>query len=289
MKSHLISGNRTAEDIIRAHLEEQARKPAPPRGRNPPPPPPPPGAGTIVVTSLADHIKLENISCVDADGHEFERYGELYVKKEVEKDTAGKIIKVTPYAAIHHCEQSGFLPSAALMANIHVAVYHAAVERQLDGTYRTRNAELEQMLQKLKNRGDNVGGHWVNTLVNWDTPQIIHYPQDADFPINGGTAGINASHPKKAFGFDKTSFADMELADALTIQNYKRYLQNYSGLTDQAILLEVAQYHEEMARSWVSSLEEVRAAWLGCNLDNFYFDSSNYLSNTKAARRVSLD
>ena len=294
MKSPLISGNRTVEDILREHLKEQcdaAAKPAPRARGNPPSPavsPAPSPRVPSTATSLADYIKLENISCVDADSNEFERYGELYIKKEVEKDAAGQLLKVTPYAAIHHCEQFGFLPSAALMANIHVAIYRAAVEHQPDGTYRTKNAELEQMLQKLKNRGDNIGGHWVNTLVDWRALKIIHYPQDADFLSHGDTAGINGSHPQKVFSFDKNSFADMKLADALKIPNYKRYLQNYSGLPDPAILLEVAHYYQETARSWVSTSQEVRAAWLGCYQVNFYLYANDNLNDTNAARGVRL-
>ena len=273
-------------DERRRKIEEiKARKG---KGKKPAldPVPTPADAAAPVVTSLADYVKLENIQCVDADGTVFEKYNTIYVRKDVEKDAAGKRLMVTPYSAIKHCESFGFLPSAALMANIHVAIYRAAVERQADGTYRTKDAKMEAMLKKLRYRGDGIGGHWVNTLVDWKGNEIIHYPQDGDFPTDGGTAGINSAYSRKNMNFDKANFSDTTLKEALKIPNYRRFVQNYSGLPDPAVLIDVAKYYGKTARVWVSSSQETRAAWFGCILDYFYLLSNNDLSNTNAVRGV---
>ncbi len=269
-----------APDVSRNPYIHPAASPAP----SVPPAPSPRTAPAV--TSLDDYIKLENISCVDADNHEFERYDTLYVKKDVEKDSAGKIQTFTPYEAIHHCESFGFLPSAALMANIHVAIYHAAVERQANGTYQTKNSEMEEMLRKLQDRGDGVGGHWTNTIVDWGAQQIKHYPLDGDFPNNGGTAQVNTGRSVTK-PFDRTNFANLELKAALKIPNYRQFVQNYSGLQNPEVLIEIAEYHGKNAQVWFSSSQEARAAWLGCFNDvDFSLYADSYLYNTNAARGV---
>lgn len=252
----------------------------------------PAGAGNLSgnarVINAGEYIKLENIVCTDADGKEFEQYDKIYVKKEVEKSPQSEILSLTPYNAIHHCQQQGdFVPSSALMANIMIALFQAAVERQADGTYRTKDVELEEALQKYKNRGDGVGGHWVNTLVNWGAGQVIHYPNDADFTSNGGTVQINNSRSRTALGFNRNGFTNTTLAEALTTPNYRRYLQNYTGLPDPMVLIGLAEYFEKTARSLVSSLQETRAAWLGCDyVVVFDLGANGSLSYSGAVRGV---
>lgn len=239
------------------------------------------------LTILEDFIELRGISCIDANGKEFEKYDKLYVRTDVEKTPNESILKLTHYNHVHHCEQQGnFSPSSALMANIYVTLYHAAVEKQADGTYRTKDAVLEAALQKLKDRGDGYGGNWVNTLVDWQRQQIIHYPQDGDFPSNEDTAGTNASRRRVSLPFDRRGFTDKTLADALSLPNYKKFLQNYTGLPEPAVLIDAAEYFGRTVSVWVSSSNETKAAWLGCGSINFNLYGNSDLDNGNAARGV---
>src|SRR3989338_3064620 len=173
MESPLIAGNRTVEDILREHLKEQrdaAAKPAP-RARGNPPPPPPPRAGTPAVTSLADYIKLENISCVDADGNEFERYDTLYVAKDIIRKPDKNQVEKTLYQWAVYFEGEGlFLPSFALSCAVVAALYQ-----------QKSNPEIEKVLQQYKNKGNGTGYQAQNTIVDYALEEIAHYPTAADF------------------------------------------------------------------------------------------------------------
>ena len=54
-----------------------------------------------------DFLAVENLQCVDADGNVFEQYDKLYVRKDIERDEAGKQLNFTPYKAIVHFESKG--------------------------------------------------------------------------------------------------------------------------------------------------------------------------------------
>lgn len=47
-----------------------------------------------LVSSFRDSIKLENITCIDADGYEFEKYSGLYVNPNVKQSVDGNIISL---------------------------------------------------------------------------------------------------------------------------------------------------------------------------------------------------
>ncbi len=287
MKSPLISGNRTVEDVLREHLKEQRdAATGPPRtGRNPSPPgtPPAPSPGIVpAVTSLADYIKLENISCVDAEGHEFERYGELYVAKDIVRNPDNSHISKTPYQwAVYFEPQGLFLPSFALSCAIVAALY------QQKG-----NQEVEKVLHHYKNKGNGTGWHAQNTIVDYASEQIVHYPVAADV---AQSADVNASKPRKALSFSKATLQDSVLADALRNPTSAHYVKQLTGLRDPSILVDIGNYFGKPAKLWFpwngqqgSTCTEKRAAWLGCDVD--YFDLSAYdnLNSTDAARGVRL-
>ena len=281
MKPPIVSGNRTAEDIIRAHLAEQQKvpaKPRPPAGRNQPPPP----GVTPAVTSLSDYLQLDNISCVDADGTEFERYDHLYVRKDIERNEDKKQKDFTSYAGVVYFEQQGlFLPSFALSCNIIAALYQQLA-----------NSDIEKVLQQYKDHGRGYGWQAQNTVINYATGQVIHYPTKDDFAQR---ADVNISRPRTALSFSKATLQDNLLEDVLGDPASARYVRQLTGLGDPSVLVEIGQYFQKPTKLWFSwngragaTFTETRAAWLGCNQDYFNLYSNNILNITDAARGVHL-
>ena len=239
------------------------------------------------IKSLDDFLVLENIVCVDADGNEFEKYDHIYVQRKVEKDTAGGILKLTPYAGISHCEQlpGSFLPSSALLANIYVALHKTAVGQLSKKIHDVSKEEAKQMLEEFKDRGDGFGGQWANTLLNWGTQEIVHYPQQSDFPT-GGRSNINSSLPRRVYPFHHANFKSTDLLAALSIPNFRCYVQNYTGLSRPEDLLGVAQYFGKTAHVWISTSTVFRAAWFGWNSSNFNLGGCSNLDYGSAVRGV---
>ena len=296
MAAKIISGNRTAEDIVRAHLEkkrrEEAQKPKEERRQ------PTPSEGQIPahVHNAGDYLVLEKISCVGDDDTVFEQYDTLHVPKDVVRhqvnDENGAIKVVhkpfTPYQGVVHFEQQQnglFLPSSALSCNVVVAIYRKAIRKE-NGNYVTVDAEVKKVLDQYKDHGAGWGWHAQNTVINWGTGHIIHYPYDAHFPSSGGTHSINQSQPHKRLAFDRTSFADMTLENALQIPNFKKYIRNLTGLANPADLVEIGNYFGKPAKVWVSSSNETRAAWFGCDSSDLNLGGSGNLDSSGAARGV---
>ena len=289
--ARIISGNRTAEDIVRMHLQklqEEAQKPKVPIvGAQPPLPPvainqPPIPAATVNPLSLI----FQNITCVGADHKPFEQYDKLSVISDVVRgngtynnSTVQKHEPFTPYQAISFFEQRTglFLPSIALSCNLLVASYQ-----------NKNHAAFEALLQQYKDYGPGHGYHAQNTVINWGTKHIIHYPGDNDFPEHGGSNNINQSRSHKRFTFDSTGFSSTTLEDALKMPNFKTYIQNLTGLPDPSVLIDIAAYFGKTARVWVSSSNETRAAWFGCVSDNLNLYGNYYLNYNSAARGVRL-
>ena len=285
MKSPLITGNRTVEDVLRKHLEEQrdaAAKPAPRARGNPPPPPPLPGAGTTAVTSLADYIKLENIVCVDADGKVFERYDALYVAKDIIRNPNQSQVSKILYQWAVYFERAGlFLPSFALSCAVVAALYQ-----------QKSNPEIEKVLQQYKDKGNGDGYQAQNTIIDYAREEIVHYPLAADVTQS---AAVNVSRTRTALSFSKATLQDSLLADALRDSASVRYVKQLTGLSDPSVLVDIGTYFGKPAKLWFpwndqqgSVQTDKGAAWLGCNRDNFSLDAYVNLYNTYAARGVRL-
>lgn len=283
MTTPLISGNRTVDDVVRAFLERQKQN----GGNSPPPSPLPKGAPASAVIA-GDYILLRNLRCVGSDNVVFEQYPELRVRKDIVRDTNGSQINHTPYAWIAYFEGKGeFLPSFALSCNIVATLYAAAVERQ-GSTYTVKNAELKTVFDQYKDKGNGGGWHAQNTVVNWGTSEIIHYPKDSDFPKHGGTENINQQQRTIRRRFNRHGFADKTLEEALKAPNYKTYIQDLTGLADTAALVAAGSYFGKPAKAWISSGNETRAAWLGCDDDYFSLSAYVNLYYDNAARGVRL-
>ncbi len=292
---------------------------APDVSRNPyihpalPASPPAAGSGPLpspgilpTVTNAGDYILLKNLRCVDADGKEFEKHDELYLAKDVVRKADGTHQSFTPYAAILHFQQQGnglFLPSMALSCNILAALFSAAVDKDASGNYTlVKDPELKKILDQYKDHGAGWGWHNQNTVVDYNTERIIHYPTKEDFPSNGGTTDINASlRDRKELPFEKsrggllgvgaTILERGKLEDKLTNPLVERFVKNYSGLGNPHLLIEMGNYFGKPAYVWFSDnitrCTDTRAAWLGCNgSGNFNLSASSDLGVTNAARGV---
>ena len=223
-----------------------------------------------------DFLKLENIVCRDAKGNVFEQYDEIYLAKDIFREQNGEGKLFTPYQAIAYSEQQGlFLPSFALSCNILVALFN-----QRD------NPEAAKILQQYKDYGPCYGWHAQNTIVDWGKQEIIHYPQDADFPSDGGNEKINKGRKRISLGFQRKKLKNSSLEEALQQgREFQTYLKNLTGLSDPAQLIPLGKEWKIPAYVWISSSDKVRVAWLGCGS---YFDLSadGDLNDDDAARGV---
>lgn len=242
-----------------------------------------PLATTLPVSSTSnitnDYIILKDLICVDADGNIFEQYPVLYVKKDVERNGAS-YISFTPYKAASDFEKQGsFLASMALTCNIMNALY----------PHRS-DADVKRFLLQYKDHGAGYGLHVQNTVINYGTPEIIHYPTAADF---NQAVAVNAGQKRKAGNFAKATLQDCLLEDALKDAAPTRYVKQFTGLVTPEVLVEVGKYFGKPAQLWFpwngqagTAFTDKRAAWLGCSSDVFYLITYNYLNYFNAARGV---
>ena len=301
----IISGTRTPEQVLREHFEREAtarrlaseeeerrrRNPGAGSGAgvgagNPPPHP-------LRALNAGDYIKLENIVCVDADGVEFEKYPQLYVSRDIFRESNGQQKNYTPHNAAVYCEQNGlFLPSFALTCNYLAALFSMAVEKKTDGSYKTKDATAKALLDQYKDKGNGNGYQAQNTLIDFSTQAIIHSPTSADF---GVTNAVNAAHPRIPKTFVKVTLQDSVLKTALQDQAHLRYVKQLTGLRDPRVLVEIGNYFGKPAKLWFpwsgkngASYNEKRAAWLGCNAYYFSLGADDLLNCNDAARGVRI-
>ena len=251
-------------------------------------------ASPKIATVERDFLVLENIVCYDADGNRFLHYPQLFVAKDIERQPDGKQINFTPYNAIATFEQMGmslppFPVSCAIVAEL----------------FKNKDdAEVRKVLLQYKDKGNGYGWHAQNTVVDWGGTQIIHHPQDHDFPVHGGTNNINAQQSRESedsliastsfqqsrivLSFERDGLENEPLKKALKKPVAVRYTKNLSGLREPVVLVEVGDFFGKTAYQWVSSSDETRAAWLGCNNSNFVLNAGSNLDVNYAARGVRL-
>ena len=284
--ARIISGNRTAEDIVRAHLEQKQREEAQKR-TSPAPAPnqtsssPQPNHHPAQIAAVAqDYITVRGITCVDADGNVTEQYPALYVKRDIERNGA-QHINFTPYKVASDFEKQGsFLPSIALTCNIMSTLY----------PHRS-DADVKRFLLQYQNHGAGHGYHAQNTVINYRTQEIVHYPSAADF---NQREAVNASQ-RKINRFDKTTLQDCLLEHALKDAAHTRYVKQLTGLVKPEVLVEIGTYFGKPAQLWFpwngqagAGFNEIRAAWFGC-ISNYLDLSGDYdLVISNAARGVRL-
>ena len=253
-------------------LIERLPRPKKTEPKNPEPP-------SRISFSEGDFLTLENISCVDADGNVFESYERLDVAGDIFRSD-GKQVSRTPYAHAVHCEEMGlFLPSFALTCNIVARLY----ERRSD-------AKIERVLQQYKYKGNGLGWHAQNTIIAYDSSEIIHYPSASDF---SGVTAVNASQSRVVLPFVKNSLEDALLKDALHDASSRRFLQQLTGLENPEVLIPIGEYFSPPAKVWFpwngkagKGFKEKLAAWFGCDGTYFILGASSSLDNANSARGV---
>lgn len=226
---------------------------------------------------------LEDLKCHDSLGNVTESYPDgLLVRRDVERDRQGNILLGRPYDNISYCSEQGFvLPSFALTC--------AIVER----LFREKDKYPSAMktLMQYKNKNDGDGMHIVNTIINWKERKIIHYPQDSDFPNNGGNSNINQGLRKER-DFEVDGFGDMPLLEALKKPQFKQYLVNLTGLSQPDVLIEIGEFFGRSAYVWVPTNPEradyTSSAWFGCGDLHLNLIGYDYLDGSYAFRGVRL-
>ncbi len=231
------------------------------------------------------HLLIEEISSVDAEGNGIESHPQVWVMKDEFRNEKGEIMFFTPYQAIRHCEQEGYvLPPSQLTCAIVAACF-----------LNKENAEAEKVLVQYRNHGNGNGLHVLNTLVDYGKAAIISYPQDADFPSLGGTDNVNHQYQKIVLPFEKTKkrrilsdlqLQSMNLEDGLKDELVSRFVRQYSGLPDPEVLVEVGKYFGKTAYALISPSNETQAAWFGCYSINLSLNGSGNLGGCGAARGV---
>ena len=226
------------------------------------------------VSNAKDYIVLENIVCRDADGKVFEQYPQLFVKKDIERGQNQEQISHTPYDWIPYLWDKGlFLPSFALSCNILAALYS-----------RRNDPEIDKVLMQYKDHGPGYGWHAQNTVVDWGSNMIIHYPSK-----NSQGGSINAQRQAKELPFKRKGLKDMPLEKALKNDDFRGYIHNLTGLDTPETLVEIGEYFGKPAYVWTSTSKENRVAWLGCGSYIFDLNSGSGLYYDSAARGVRVE
>ena len=259
----------------------------------------------VTVSNVGNFLNLGNISCVDADGKVSEHYNNLAVSKDIFRNGQA-YITLTPYQAVVHSQGKGlFLPSMALSCNIVAALFQQAVRLEANGTYTTLDLEAKKVLDQYKDHGPGYGWQAQNTVVNYGTQRIIHYPHDTDFPKHGGTSNINASRQRIELPFEKIKKNGMfsrdnvlrnkTLEEGLKDVLITPFVKQLTGLADPSILIQIGQYFQKPAKVWfptdlvkAEDCNETRAAWFGCfsyYLDLFGSDVLYYYDAARGVRR----
>ena len=233
-----------------------------------------------VVSVEADCIVLGNVSCTGSNGEVFEHYGKLHVDKDIVRGSDGNHVNFTTYNAAAHFEKEGmFLPSFALSCNILKTLYENKDDK-----------EVSKVLMQYKDYGSGYGWHAQNTIVDWGNKKIIHYPSNKDFLQYGGSNNINQSKNRAESGFNFKGFKNMFLEKALKKDEFKAFVQDFTGLQQPEMLVEIGKHFNKPAYIWTSEGSDIRAAWLGCssNGNNYFIINANYnlLNSSVAARGV---
>ena len=253
-------------------LIERLPRPKKTEPKNPEPP-------SRISFSEGDFLTLEDLSCVDADGNVFESYDHLDVARDIFR-ADGKQVSRTPYNHVVHCEEMGlFLPSFALTCNIVARLYEGKSD-----------AHVEKVLQQYKDKGNGAGWHAQNTIIDFGSSKVIHYPSARDF---SQSTAVNGSQGHVALSFVKDSLEDALLKNALHDASTRRYVQQLTGLHEPEILIEIGKYFGKPAKVWFpwngkarKSFKETRAVWFGCDNTSFFLVMYDDLIDASAARGV---
>jgi hypothetical protein len=226
-----------------------------------------------------DHFLFEDVRVFDADGNCYEHYERLAVQADVERNSDGSVLEHNPYAAAVHCEQKGlFLPSSALSCVILARFFEL---REIP--------TFEKVLGQYLDAGSGWGTHVQNSLIDYGSNKVIHYPSTTDFREDGI---VNSQGKKVSVDFDSSLLGGnlfsysandgegyIDLEAALKNEGYRRLVQQLTGLRDPSILVRLSDSLGRVARLGVlhnrsSSCMVMLGGWLrDFSLSNSEFET----------------
>lgn len=197
------------------------------------------------ILSEKDFLVLENIVCRDYRGDAFEKYEKIYVAKDILLNGSTPA-SFTSYAAVFNCEMRQiFLPSMALTWNILVRLYE-----------NRKNKIANDVLMQYK-----CGKYAQNTLVNYESKEIIHYPRDNDFK-KGSKDGINyfdanQGMPRIPLAFSEKAFNGWSETFRLKgshNHHLRTFLWHLTGVSDLDVLTEIGSYLNLETKAYLPGL-----------------------------------
>jgi hypothetical protein len=168
-------------------------------------------------------IVLKDISCVDSDGDEFERYDLLPVSKKLECDKDGRFVTVD----LREASKEGYnIPSLALTCNIMLALYE-----NLD-----KDESIAEILQQYVDHPHITRTSYCNNVA-------VHNPIIAD------RVGSELKRDPRRFAFGYSLGAcDGDFGKLLEDGHNKKWrteaLRNFTGVSDLSRLVELSDYLE---------------------------------------------
>ncbi|MBN2459755.1 hypothetical protein JXB28_05715 [Candidatus Woesearchaeota archaeon] len=246
----------------------------------------------IVADSGSGFFLLPEIACFDEYLNYNEKYERLMVKKDVERDPKNpdmsrNRISMDTAGGINHFAGQGngmFLPSLALTCNILEALYD-----------RRSNPEARKILMQYKDTGFGQGWHMQNTIVNWETRTIIHYPQKSDFaPCYSTSPDINSGRPTERYKINYSKIDNEPLEKALeqwgTRRGYDNFIQSLMGLSYPHVLVDIGKYFGKETQIYVlrnqAGIKVPRAVMIGCDEDSFKIEIGMRIGSSCSARGV---
>ena len=122
----------------------------------------------------------------------------------------------------------------------------------------------------------DIGSHAQNTLIDWNTFQIVHYPENDDFPKSIKINNSGQSRKSFPFGYHGMDLITEPLAEAIKKPAVKAFVRNLTGLADPSILTELVEYiyprispDKESVLLVVPKDNKTRPVWLGKGIDYF--------------------
>lgn len=219
------------------------------------------------LTILDHHLLIEGVSCIGADGTIFERHDQIYLALNPASHKIKSDHDIDLYTAILYCEQldrraNTFLPSSALNFKILTTVFPEAVEKQPDGSYKTKDPDLREFLDLFGHYRTDPGAQ--NTLPDVATGKVIHYPTAMDFlnlprfsfpsstfpPINVGQSRIELNlFVEEKIDSERDSLENLLEAGLLgpsAQYSSESFGKQLTGLEDPTALLELLDYFTMM-------------------------------------------
>lgn len=208
-----------------------------------------------------NHLAIEDISCIGADGAIFERHDRIYAARNPASHKIKSDHDVDLYTTILYCEQldrraNTVLPSSALNFKILTTVFPEAVEKQPDGSYKTKDPRLREYLDLFCHYRASSGAQ--NTLPNVATGKVIHYPTIMDFlnlprfsfpsatfpPINEEQSRVELDIGDEKDSLEMVLVADILFPGAQYMS--ESFGKQLTGLEDPTALLELLDYFTMM-------------------------------------------